>query len=272
MILEDIRAIFSNNRGISGGWPLFFDYLGCKFTSKWKQARHDHAPCEVTFRGLKISVPEFATFSSQFTDIFVHERDYFMSENPAARIMDIGANVGIGDLYFKMIYPDATIEAYEADPQTFSYLQKNMAQNNIKGVTCHNLAIGEEGKMSIYRLESSLSTTTRPDLMQGSVKKAEVPSKRLSQILAHPIDLLKIDCEGAEYELIDNSKEVLHFAKQIHLEYHALPGSSISPSSFATIEAAGFDVYVVDNNLTHRNVVDMPHPPYRMEIDAVRKN
>jgi FkbM family methyltransferase len=59
-------------------------------------------------------------------------------------IFDCGANIGMATLYFKWLYPNARIEAFEADPTAFAVLEMNIARNRLTNVTAHNCALWDE--------------------------------------------------------------------------------------------------------------------------------
>lgn len=48
----------------------------------------------------------------------------------------------------------------------------------------------------------------------------EIEGIRLKDYLHEPIDLLKLDIEGAEYEVLNDCRENLTLVKNIFIEYH----------------------------------------------------
>ena len=58
----------------------------------------------------------------------------FCSTQPTPRILDCGANVGLASLYFKRLYPQARITAYEADPDIYQCLRNNLRRNGASDV------------------------------------------------------------------------------------------------------------------------------------------
>jgi FkbM family methyltransferase len=133
-------------------------------------------------------------------------------------IYDCGANVGTSCLYFKRLYPQAKIRAFEADPQIAQLLEKNLQANGITDVSVVSKAVWIDKQGIEIGLEGADGASV---FSQG--KKIRIPSVRLSQELqTEPyIDMLKIDIEGAETAVLEDCKDSLHQVGQIFIEYHA---------------------------------------------------
>ncbi|KAK2755523.1 hypothetical protein FQN54_006463 [Arachnomyces sp. PD_36] len=147
---------------------------------------------------------------------------------PAPFIVDVGAHVGMFDLFMKKKYPKAKIAAFEPAPETFNALHRNLELHNISGVVTYPFGLGLEeatATLSYYPIAHA-NTTFSPKEKEPMKKllrelKGEeftedafrsiqipVPVNRLSHFLEyyHPdvskIDLLKVDVEGTELEVI----------------------------------------------------------------------
>ena len=79
----------------------------------------------IEFLNYKFKVPDCLSFIHQFKDIFVEEIYNFTSENNFPVIIDCGANIGTSCIYYKKIYPDSKIYAFEADSKIFDILKEN---------------------------------------------------------------------------------------------------------------------------------------------------
>jgi FkbM family methyltransferase len=115
-------------------------------------------------------------------------------------ILDCDANIGLAMLFFKRLYPKARISCFEADPTTAAVLQKNVDQNHLTDVTGHNLMLSnEEGEHSFFidDVAGSLTMSSIPDRHPNG-REIKVSSGRLSRFIERPVDLLKLDVEGAE--------------------------------------------------------------------------
>lgn len=127
------------------------------------------------------------------------EHIYDVDVHAPQRIIDLGANVGIVSIFYALKYPHAVIDAYEPDPVTFRYLQKNTRGLNVH---CHQVAVADTaGCMTLYRSARSVASSLSPvaDCVDSVVVRTITPEQ-----LGHA-DILKIDIEGAEQQLLKHS-------------------------------------------------------------------
>jgi FkbM family methyltransferase len=142
--------------------------------------------------------------------IFVdNEYDFDLPYSPEI-IFDLGSNVGLSVIYFRLKYPNAKIYAFEPDPETFKKLRKNIKQFN--NIFIFNLAISDKNgkeKFYIYPNQSMSSSLLQRLPNQPFV---EVETKTLDSILdelsINKVDLLKFDIEGAEYGVFKKFKNL----------------------------------------------------------------
>lgn len=59
------------------------------------------------------------------------------------RILDCRANFGLATIFFKTLYPESLIEAFEADPDLARLLVLNVSENNLVDVSVHTCALGD---------------------------------------------------------------------------------------------------------------------------------
>ncbi|VAW83534.1 hypothetical protein MNBD_GAMMA16-253 [hydrothermal vent metagenome] len=134
--------------------------------------------------------------------------EYRVPEEIAPKVIfDIGANIGIATLYYAKQFPEATIHAFEPIPDNYALLRKNT--QNHTNIKTYNYALGSyDGSLGMFASDSALNNggfsfyETGSDInckIQVNVKS--VPSFLAEQNIQH-IDLMKIDTEGAEYEII----------------------------------------------------------------------
>lgn len=185
---------------------------------------------------------------SLIQEIFGRGVYFFETQNSAPTIIDCGSNIGISVLFFKWLYPNARIISFEPDPATFSVLNTNIRANNLADISTHQVALGtKNGITDFYRdadpCSSSLMMSTNPQRHGGS--RLSVPLRKLSDFIQTEVDLLKIDVEGAEFEIINDliASDKLRRVKQMHLEYHHHIGSApgILSIMLRSLEEAGFD-------------------------------
>lgn len=146
---------------------------------------------------------------------------------PGDVVIDIGANVGSVSIMLAKKYPFLKIYSYEAHPINFQNLQKNIKENNISNIKAFNNAVFSEDN---YFIDISLNVDNTgasnsfidpkeyPDLYEKEYSSVQVPTISLDTIIRENniqnIKLLKMDCEGAEFDIFSNSKLI----NQVSLE------------------------------------------------------
>ncbi len=135
-----------------------------------------------------------------------------------ACIIDCGANIGISVLYLKNRFPDSTLIAFEPDKQNFEILNLNIKSFNFKNVEIRNEAVWIEDTYLNFSNESSMSSKISNET--NSVNNVNVKAIRLKDIINQKIDFLKIDIEGAEYEVLMDMQDKLYLVQNMFVEYH----------------------------------------------------
>lgn len=186
----------------------------------------------VKYNGLEIGFNNRKEFETLFDEIFLKQIYRFKTKNPNPLIFDCGSHIGLSVLYFKMLYTDASIVAFEPDKETFSILKKNIERNKIDNIETFNLALSDtKGKINFYR-ESSPDWDTCGN---STVKEwgdrngfcvETVQSTVLSDYITGEIDFLKMDIEGAELNVLETIQNKLHLVKELALEYHVYNAES----------------------------------------------
>lgn len=139
---------------------------------------------------------------------FLYETPYLDAIKKANYILDCGANIGIFTRLCRNINPNAQIVAVEPDNRNFVMLKKNNECDN--RVLCHEggiwnrdaklkVCIGKSGEWGITVKETN-------DESDYSVKAITI--EHLCEIYGFDyVDVLKIDIEGSEYNVFDESAE-----------------------------------------------------------------
>jgi FkbM family methyltransferase len=179
--------------------------------------------------GYKVSYRNDYELEVIYDDIFAKGIYFFETENPEPYIVDCGGHIGLAVLYFKSLYPQARILTFEPNPETFFLLRENILQNNLKSVRAINMALSrEETKDAIlyvgedYLKAWDSTNTIERDLWPNMDEYRGIPvrSTRLSSYIDGPVECLKLDIEGAEFDVLDESKSKLNLVGAITLEYH----------------------------------------------------
>lgn len=117
-----------------------------------------------------------------------------------------------------------TINAFDPTPRVSDYIQPYLLKNNRLSFSNYGLAV-EDGEALFYPPENPnhISCSVVPN-ERTKEKAYKVQMKRLSSILEEKsiveIDLLKLDIEGAEYDVIPDMVRQGIQVKQLLLEIH----------------------------------------------------
>jgi FkbM family methyltransferase len=184
-------------------------------------------PQQTTLLHFKLSCVTYGSMFVMFNEIFGHEVYKFSADNNQPFIIDCGSNIGLAILYFKACYPHAEIIGFEPSPETFDILQKNVTNNHLSSVTAHNKAVhNTEEKITFYSCKENAANGGWS--VQGTTHQAyqkyeqSIDATPLSPYITKPVDLLKMDIEGAENLVIEELAHSgkLKLIKQMILEYH----------------------------------------------------
>ena len=171
--------------------------------------------------GYPVSYSDGDGFIHSVREVFTDEVYRFEAQSNTPHIIDAGANIGLSVIYFKQLYPESTIVAYEPDDAIFNLLEKNVKP--FSGVDLRRAAAWtENGELTFYS-EGSLAGSVSMDFLEKkNVQK--VKSERLrDEIGKQHVDFLKIDIEGAENEVLFDIEDQLDNVDALFFEYHSVP-------------------------------------------------
>ena len=222
---------------------------GLSLRSKIKLSRsRRYQPLDVKLWGKQLKSPDAISFRGVYYELFIQEHYRFKSASAQPLIIDCGANVGLSVLYFKRLYPSARIIAYEADPGIYAYLQHNVEASGLTDVALHQKAVWkEEGTISFVEEGGASGMITEGE--QAGSQAITIPAMRLkTELQQHDhIDFLKVDVEGAEYEILVDCAEELHRVQYAFIEYHSMVDQEQCLGKLLDIlSAAGFRYHITD--------------------------
>lgn len=147
--------------------------------------------------------------------------DWGLEDEP--RVVDIGAHVGAFTLWLAERYPRLRAECFEPDPDAYRYLARNTQRI---AATLHRQAVGADSRTSLLRRPiAGGGVSTLQPIGGGDEVAVEVVS--LEDVLTPlpGVSLMKLDCEGSEYELVlDTPAAPWGRVQRVVLEYHAISG------------------------------------------------
>jgi len=168
--------------------------------------------------------------SSVYQEVFIRKTYRPISPlKPAARILDLGAHLGFFTIYASTLSDGARITAIEANPNTIPLLKANLSR--LKGnasVEVRQAAIAAEPGTLAFRMHRS-----KPAHVSGSAARSmegypdeedfctiHVEAVPFSGFLSEPIDLLKCDIEGSEFEILTPDSFRPDRIRQAAVEFH----------------------------------------------------
>ena len=143
-----------------------------------------------------------------------------------AIVLDVGANIGAFCLFAKL-NGACRVVAFEPNPEAFDILQKNIRENGFQeSITAVNVAVSDMDDSLVWISQDSDPNNHIVDQEKNSqensirVKTISLKSLLLQYSLDH-VDLMKVDCEGAEYKIIESSDEYSYNRiESMRFEYH----------------------------------------------------
>lgn len=210
-------------------------------------------------------------FSEIFTDQQYFKHGIVVNEGDC--IFDVGANIGLFPLFLNQSFNSIKIYSFEPIPSIFEVLEKNMQLHSIKNVFLFNYGISSENKAEVgFTFYSNMAgnSTIKPleKLQQRNVMESFLTQEKveyyfqnqqvqgelrtlssvISELEIDTINLLKIDVEGAEYEVLQGIEEKdWGKIKQIIAEVHDVEGRLDKIKNMLITH--GFEIITEKNNL-----------------------
>lgn len=198
--------------------------------------------------------PEFEfvnpiSFLNMYEAIFERRVFDFEPQSDSPRILDCGANIGLSVVYFKQRFPQSRIVAFEPDVTLFEVLQGNVER-------CVGLDEIDLVQAAVWNCDQDeIAFMSEGDLSGRAVslnqewKQTAVRAVDLLGYLDEPVDLLKIDIEGAELPVLRNCRDKLAAVRAMFVEYHGFKNEPQSLSELLElVRAAGFR-YCVESEI-----------------------
>jgi FkbM family methyltransferase len=143
---------------------------------------------------------------------------------PRPRIVDLGANLGLFIAFILARFPEATVTAFEPDPDSVRLLREGLSQSPYAGqVSLHEAcAMVSDGPVNFAGGGHQFSRVTHADTEAALT---------VSGVDVFPFlegaDLLKMDIEGAEWALLGDPR--FGAARNVVMEYHPMLGPDPDP-------------------------------------------
>ena len=191
--------------------------------------------------------------SSQLEVRFLHEEIFgsscYVFDLPTRPfVIDVGANIGMFSLFVKRQHPGADILAFEPVPEIVTVLRRNIELHRLSAVDVREVALGSRAERDVpftyYPALPGNSTRYPEQKQQAKAMLRQLYSARVAERLYQgepstvcvqplsaylrddrPVDLLKVDVEGAELDVLTGIDEP-HWPliRQVLLEVHDQDG------------------------------------------------
>lgn len=174
-----------------------------------------------SFNGLQIYIESPEEFFI-IKEVFI-EKDYNLVSNEDFVVFDIGMNIGISSLFFALKEKVTKIYSFEPVLPTYKQAVYNLGLNAAytHKVETFNVGLGGSTRVEkvLYHSQAKGNCGIRLDLSlvldKNNAEEIEINIQNIAELLPdllakHPDQkkVLKIDCEGAEYEIIEKLSEL----------------------------------------------------------------
>jgi len=187
------------------------------------------------FKGLKLYIESSEEFFI-LKEVFI-EKDYNLLSNEPFVVFDIGMNIGISSLFFGLQNNVKKIYSFEPVVTTYNQAKYNLELNlsYCTKIEAFNFGLGGATRVEkvLYNAQAKGNCGIRREsslvIDKEDSSEIEIQIKNVSDVLPdlfaqHPREkkVLKIDCEGAEYEILQklNDDNLMVDIDVLLIEWH----------------------------------------------------
>lgn len=175
-------------------------------------------------------------------------------------IFDIGANIGILTLIAaKYSKKDSIVYAFEPDTYNYSLLEKNIGENAVKNTFIYRKAVSnQEGSAKFYTDKFNLGSHSIENKNVSNtndyyeIECIKLDDFYVNQKISGPVDLIKMDIQGAEYLALLGASELLTkgMIKNIYTEFwpKGIIGTNSHVEFIDYLRKNNFEIKIVDND------------------------
>ncbi|PLJ78179.1 FkbM family methyltransferase [Infirmifilum sp. SLHALR2] len=230
-------------------WPEYWKHITVEFLkAKLRNLSLSENTASFEYLGKRIALhfPKEVNLDTLLSTFFYED---YVHLNIASRcVIDVGAYIGDTAIYFAL-RGTRKVFALEPYPYTYSLLVKNIKINSLDSIIKPiNIAIASKDGV-IHLLYTEEDTIAKPAYGSAGVEvvccKLSTLIERLKRNFELAEDLvLKMDCEGCEYDaILGSDKETLRAFREIILEFHGDPKPLIDK-----LKGSGFKVEIISRN------------------------
>ncbi len=245
MRLGDISDYFALRKHLVAPWSFVRS-----------RKREMEAPLDLDFKdGAVVRLRPAPMDRHTFHRIFARDEYRLNGIGALDTVIDIGAHIG---LFAVRVAPLAKrVVSFEPVAANFETLEKNVAHYPHVKPVCKAVS-AKRGTATIYVSANPSAHSMHPSEAERRTGATEVETLSLADVFTdyaiERCDLLKLDCEGAEYEILNAVPDALWpRIARIVMEFHAVEGGApdwTGPGLAKRLESRGFGVEV------------LPHPKH----------
>ena len=213
-----IKVLLHKNISFSERWNIAKALAEIKIASLNKKLNEPFVFC---FGKWKISCLHNDHIGFLVKEIFVQEVYALTKSKEVFKILDLGSNIGLSVAYFKMRFPDAIIEGYEPDKNSFQLFRKNIQENDWENISAYEIAVSDtNGTLFASSLEEKASVNS--NFTTSGEEESKVAAKDISEILKQNFDVIKMDVEGGEWRIFKKiiDHQLIPKANHWFVEFH----------------------------------------------------
>ncbi len=182
---------------------------------------------------------------------FIDQMDFsIFTEKSIA--LDVGANIGIVTLVLATIFP-GHILCFEPVAENCMWLAHNLKINGIRNVSILQKALClNDGPVNFFKKQESVSGSL---LYSAQAERFEVEGMSVKKVHEQfpQIDLMKLDCEGAEHELIPELLTHFPHTQYVTAEIHDIGRQKNLASISRHLQNSGYEVLTKPEFFERRN-------------------
>lgn len=207
----------------------------------------------INFLNKKLKIVDNASFLFIEKEVFHSNIYQFKTDSAIPFIIDCGANIGLSVIYFKQLYPQANLLAFEPDKKIFEALEFNCRSFNLTNVELQCKACWNS-ETTLEFLSEGADGGRTAQVQDDKENIVKVDTIRLRDYIDRPVDFLKIDIEGAEFTVLNDIADKLHYVHNLFVEYHSfIDKEQYLPEIITLLKNAGFRLYISSPGLCSVN-------------------
>ncbi|HRH26087.1 MAG TPA: FkbM family methyltransferase [Candidatus Paceibacterota bacterium] len=172
---------------------------------------------------------------------------------PNFSFVDIGAHTGYYSILASTLFPQSKITAIEPGKEFIEEFKMSVDLNKITNISILEVAAGKESGAGTLHMQGSGSSLSPWFKSETSTEARTVQIKTLDELFhsKQPVDFIKIDAEGFEYEILQGAKSLLSSEKpllyvEVGGDLSVLDRKSTNPhfsQTFEYMKSLGYTAY-----------------------------